>query len=126
MRRVVFSAFIFLLMLIFCIQTLMSIEKVYVELTNQIEEIEYSIKEEKYEQAAEKANIFHKTWHNHEETLVLIIRHQPLDNITVSTAKMISFVENGENAQALAELNSMKTVLYHLFEAEIPYVYNIF
>lgn len=113
-------------MLIFSLYSLSNIEKIYTELSNQIEEIEYHLEKEDYEKATEEAKTFFNMWHIREKTLVRIIRHHAIDEVTASTSRMLTLVENEEKAHALVELNSIKIILYQVYEEEIPYLHNIF
>ena len=76
------------------------------------------------EKALELSNSLNDYWHEYERVVTMIIHDDSLAELNISMAKITPFVSN-ENAELIAELQSIYHQIDQIYEEEFPCWYNI-
>ena len=125
MKRVNMAGIIFVLILLVCCYTLISVKFATEKLTDLISQIEYSVLENNHKEVVQLAEEFSDTWDDYEEKLIMVIRQNNLDEITMSIVKMKSYLGTKTYPQAISEIHKIKVLLHHIYEDELPLLHNI-
>ncbi len=125
MKRVVLAAVLLFLLIGFNLFCLFSVKKIKTEATEKLNSIYSSILDGNTEKTALECENFKEYWLAKHHILCLIVRHDLIDQITISVAGFVplaNFEEPGELASEIFECNIL---LEEIFDSEIPYLRNI-
>lgn len=76
------------------------------------------------QKALEMSNELNEFWHKYEKKVTMIIHDDSLAELNISIAKITPFIAN-ENAELIAEFQSIYHQLDQIYEEEFPSWYNI-
>lgn len=126
MKRVVFAAVLIVVLLSFNTFCLFTIGKIKNEATGKLDELyEHAFSENSGKIAAE-CKEFTEYWLSEHHTLCLIVRHDLLDQVTISVSRFVPLAKFGENGELSAEILRSKILIEEIWDSERPLLRNIF
>ncbi|MCL2337382.1 MAG: DUF4363 family protein [Firmicutes bacterium] len=88
------------------------------QMADSINRLEAQLLNNEWGQAESTAGEISGAWEQHKQWWPVFIDHQEIDNIDMTLARTVKFVENKARAQAIAELAVLKVLLKHVPEKE--------
>ena len=79
-----------------------------------------STAEQEVEQALSTLKLAQEDWREDEIYFSRLLRHRELDSITVSLDSLPAYLEYGDLASFFAMTSQAKSMIYHIWEAELP------
>ncbi|MBR2639036.1 MAG: DUF4363 family protein [Oscillospiraceae bacterium] len=125
MKRVVLAAVLLFLLVCFNSFCLFSIKKIKTEATEKLDSIYLSLSENDFEKTASECENFTEFWLSKHHVLCLLVRHDLIDQITISVAGFVPLATFGEKGELASEIFECKTLLEEIFDSEIPYLRNV-
>jgi len=92
----------------------------------EIEKLEKSVKQNKWEEAEKQLNEIQKKWSKTERWMTTLIDHQEIDNIKLTLARLSQYIHGRENTDFMAESASLKLLIHHIYSKERISWQNIF
>ena len=126
MKRVVFAAVLIVVLISFNTFCLFTIGKIKNEATIKLEELYEHAFSENAEKIAEECEKFTEYWLSEHHTLCLIVRHDLLDQVTVSVSRFVPLAKFGETGELSAEILRSKILIEEIWDSERPLLRNIF
>ena len=126
MKRVVFAAVLIVVLLSFNTFCLFTIGKIKNEATIKLEELYEHAFSENAEKIAEECEKFTEYWLSEHHTLCLIVRHDLLDQVTISVSRFVPLAKFGETGELSAEILRSKILIEEIWDSERPLLRNIF
>ena len=126
MKRVVFAAVLIVVLLSFNTFCLFTIGKIKNEATIKLEELYEHAFSENAEKIAEECEKFTEYWLSEHHTLCLIVRHDLLDQVTVSVSRFVPLAKFGETGELSTEILRSKILIEEIWDSERPLLRNIF
>ncbi len=125
MKRIITAAALLCIIVIYSVYTLFELKSKNNELKSMIHEIQSVYESGDTERALYLSNELNNYWHKYEKSVTLIIKDEALSNLNISIAKITPFISN-ENAELVAEIQSVYHQIDQIYEEEFPSWYNIF
>lgn len=126
MKRVVFAAALLVLLISFNFFCLFSVEKIKNETTEKLGELYLCVKGENPLKTASECEKFTEYWLSRHHILCLIVRHDLLDQITISVSRLVPLSEFGETGELASEINRCRFLIEEIWDSERPLFRNIF
>ncbi len=126
MKRVVFAAVLIVVLLSFNAFCLFTIGKIKNEATIKLEELYEHTCFESPDKLAAKCEKFTEYWLSEHHTLCLIVRHDLLDQVTISVSRFVPLAKFGETGELSAEILRSKILIEEIWDSERPLLRNIF
>ena len=126
MKRVVFAAVLIVVLLSFNTFCLFTIGKIKNEATGKLEELYEHACFESPDKLAAKCEEFTEYWLSEHHTLCLIVRHDLLDQVTISVSRFVPLAKFGETGELSAEILRSKILIEEIWDSERPLLRNIF
>ena len=126
MKRVVFAAVLIVVLLSFNTFCLFTIGKIKNEATEKLEELYEHACFESPDKLAAKCEKFTEYWLSEHHTLCLIVRHDLLDQVTISVSRFVPLAKFGETGELSAEILRSKILIEEIWDSERPLLRNIF
>lgn len=124
MIRVKIAFTLIILIIIYSVSTLFILNSQNDKLKARIENIQQTYESGDVQGALELSNELNDFWHNYEKKVTMIIHDDALAPLNVSIAKITPFISN-ENAELIAEIQSIYHQIDQIYEEEFPSWYNI-
>lgn len=96
------------------------------DLTRQIELVSATIRQQKWETAAQHSAKLEKLWEQEAKWWPVFLDHQEMDNIEFSLARVKEYVVNQDDALSLGQLSELKLMIEHIPRKEAVCLENIF
>ena len=125
MKRVVFAAALLFLLICFNFFCLFSVKKIKNEATEKLDSIEFYALAEDFEKTALECENFTEYWLSEHHVLCLLVRHDLIDQITISVSSFVPLAMFGKSGELVAEIFECRTLFEEIFDSEIPYLRNI-
>lgn len=125
MKRVVFAGILLFALICFNFFCLFSVSKIKDEATGKLDFIYSSLLEKDTAKTASECEKFTDYWLSKHHVLCLIVRHDLIDQITISVSSFVPLAKFGENSELASEIAECKILLEEIFDSEIPYLRNI-
>ena len=125
MKRVVFAAALMLILIAFNFFCLFTIGRIKNEATEKLDDLYKNIDSGNNERIAEECENFTEFWLSKHHVLCLLVRHDLIDQITISVAGFVPLATFGEKGELASEIFECKTLLEEIFDSEIPYLRNV-
>ncbi len=74
--------------------------------------------------AIEKASEFLKKWENLEQYMIMMVRHNMIDEITIRSSKLTTYAKYSNRGEFISEVKAIKTLLKHISDDEKPLLHN--
>ena len=126
MKRVVFSVILLFALIGFNFFCLFSVKKIKNEATEKLDSIEFYALAEDFEKTASECENFTEYWLSEHHTLCLIVRHDLLDQVTISVSRFVPLAKFGETGELSAEILRSKILIEEIWDSERPLLRNIF
>lgn len=124
MRRVKIAVTLICLIVIYATYSLFVLKDQNDLLKSRIEEIQRIYESGDVEGALALSNELNDFWHEYERKVTMIINDDALSSLNISIAKITPFISN-ENAELIAEIQSIYHQIDQIYEEEFPSWYNI-
>ena len=126
MKRVVFAAVLIVVLLSFNTFCLFTIGKIKNEAAGKLEELYEHACFESPDKLAAECEKFTEYWLSEHHTLCLIVRHDLLDQVTISVSRFVPLAKFGETGELSAEILRSKILIEEIWDSERPLLRNIF
>ena len=126
MKRVIFAFALLFTVVVFNLFCVKIIRDIKTEFGEKLDRIEACVIEETSEKTAQECQNFTEFWLEKEEVLCRIVRHEPLEEITVAAARLCPLAEFEEYGELSAEILRCRILMDEIYEAERPLFRNIF
>lgn len=124
MRRVKIAVTLICLIIIYATCSLFILKRQNDLLKSRVEEIQRVFESGDVEGALILSNELNDFWHKYEKKVTMLIHDDELTNLNISIAKITPFISN-ENAELIAEIQSIYHQIDQIYEEEFPSWYNI-
>lgn len=124
MRRVKIAVTLLCIIVIYATASLFILEDQNSRLKSRIETIQQVYESGDTEGALILSNELNVYWHKYERNVTMIIHDDALSSLNISIAKITPFISN-ENAELIAEIQSIYHQIDQIYEEEFPAWYNI-
>ena len=126
MKRFGFALTLFIVLIFLNIFCLFAIKNITAEAIEKLDSIYEKLDKNDIEEIAEECKKFDEFWSKKHTALSLIVRHDFLDQTTVSVSKFIPFITFGEYGDLASEISLCKSILEQIWDSEKPLFRNIF
>lgn len=126
MKRVVFAAVLIVVLLGFNAFCLFTIGRIKNESTEKLDKLYEHVASGSNEKIAEECESFTKYWLSEHHVLCLIVRHDLLDQVTISVSRFVPLAKYGEKGELSAEILRSKILIEEIWDTERPLLRNIF
>ena len=126
MKRVVFAAVLIVVLLSFNTFCLLTIEKIKNEATEKLDELYEHAYSGNVNEITAECEEFTEYWLSEHHTLCLIVRHDLLDQVTISVSRFVPLAKFGENGELSAEILRSRILIEEIWDSERPLFRNIF
>jgi len=96
------------------------------EISVEVAKLEQTIKNKKWDEAAELIKTIHKNWSSIEERWDIIVDHREMDEIDLALTRAMKFIEAESFDLALAEVAVIQHMVLHIAKKESLRILNIF
>lgn len=124
MRRVKIAALLIAMIMVYSICSLLILNKQNDMLKERVMNVQQVYESGDTQKALEMSNELNEFWHKYEKKVTMIIHDDSLAELNISIAKITPFIAN-ENAELIAEFQSIYHQLDQIYEEEFPSWYNI-
>ncbi|MCM1523520.1 MAG: DUF4363 family protein [Ruminococcus sp.] len=124
MIRVKIAVTLIALILIYSVSSLFLLGSENGKLKSRIELIQQTYESGDTDGALKLSNELNDYWHIYEKKVTMIIHDDALAPLNISVAKITPFISN-ENAELIAEIQSIYHQIDQIYEEEFPSWYNI-
>ncbi|MBS4784589.1 MAG: DUF4363 family protein [Clostridiales bacterium] len=118
MKRFAICTVLFPLLLALGALCMSELTHVKEDVLSSVDELYQAVESGDTAQAGELAEEFQQHWENTEHHIMAFVRHGELDEITMSVAKLPALIEYEETASVLAELDTIRRVITHIWDSE--------
>ena len=125
MKRFFVAGALLFLLICFNFFCLFSVKKIKNEATEKLDSIYLSILEDDFEKTALECENFTEYWLSKHHVLCLLVRHDFIDQITISVSTFIPLSKFDETSDLVSEIFECKTLFDEIWDSEIPYLRNI-
>ena len=126
MSRLVIALIIFSILLTVSISSVIYISKSEEKLESNLNEIINTLSKNDFDRAHILSQEFEKDWDSIEPLIIMLIRHNSVDEITRHVSRLIAYCDNDCKADAVAEAQLIKVILRHMSDDEKPKLHNFF
>ncbi len=126
MSRLIIALVIFSTLLTVSITSVIYISKSEEKLESSLSEIIDTLSREDFDNAHALSLQFEKDWDAIEPFIIMLIRHNSVDEITRHIPRLTAYCDNDLKADALAEAQLIKAILRHMSDDEKPKLHNFF
>ena len=126
MKRVIFAAILLFAVICFNIFCINKITEIKTDLTNRLDALYSSVTVGESEKSALECEKFTEYWLSKHHILCRIVRHEPLEQVTIAVSAFKPLAEFGEKAELAAEILRCKILVEEIWDAERPIFRNIF
>ncbi|MBQ7783967.1 MAG: DUF4363 family protein [Oscillospiraceae bacterium] len=124
MKRLKISAVLLIIIMLYSTGSLFILKNQNDKLKERVQLVQSAYEEGDTKKALELSNSLNDYWHEYERLVTMIVRDEALSTLNISMAKITPFVSN-ENAELIAELQSIYHQIDQIYEEEFPCWYNI-
>lgn len=124
MKRVIISAVMMFVILLWSAAGCYVVNRVSANLRNDIRYIQNIYESGNTEQALLLSNELNKKWHGYELILSLMVHDDKISSLNFSIARITPLISN-ENDELIAEIQSIYHQLERIRQSELPYWYNV-
>ena len=125
MKRVIFAASLLLALICFNFFCLFSVMKIEDKITGRLDKIHSSLMEGDPAKTAEECENFTEFWLSEHHVLCLIVRHDLIDQITISVSSFVPLAKFENFGELASEIAECKILIEEIRDSEIPYIRNI-
>ena len=125
MKRVIFAAVLLLALIGFNFFCLFSVAEIKGEATAKLDRLYSSILENDSSKTASECEKFTDYWLSEHHVLCLMVRHDLIDQITISVSSFVPLAKFGEKSELACEITVCKILFEEILDSEIPYLRNI-
>ncbi len=125
MKRVILAGILLFLLICFNLFCLLIVNKIKNETTEKLDAIYLSVLEDDLKKAASECKKFTEYWLSKHHILCLIVRHDLIDQITISVAGFVPLANFNEKGELASEIYECKILLEEILDSEIPYLRNV-
>lgn len=125
MRTITTVTICFVLLIVLSLGSYRLIESTSNTLSTQLEKVENSINQQKWERAKQEMNLTQATWDKTKNWWTILLDHQEIDNIDVSINRLGKYVDLRRNALSLGEVSALKLYVGHIADTEVFNLKNI-
>lgn len=126
MKRLITCIVIFLGIIGICTWGTLSLRHHSHSLTQTLQAAHDAASEDRMEEALRLTEDFLSDWEEAEQLFIYILRHEQMDEVTFSSARLLPFLRQGDSAEFCAEVSEIIRALEHLWETEKPSLENFF
>lgn len=126
MKKFIFSIIALLIIIASGLITIKFFKTSSEQITESIERTSAMVTENNWESAKTHIDNIEKKWDKTEKTWALLTDHIEIDNIELSMKKSKQYIESNSGPLALAELESLKFMVKHIYSKELINMKNIF
>ena len=126
MKRFGFALTLFIFLIFFNFFCLFVIKNITAEAIEKLDSIYENLDDQNIEEIAEECEKFDEFWSKKHTVLSLVVRHDFLDQTTVSVSKFIPFITFGEYGELASEISLCKSIIEQIWDSEKPLLRNIF
>ena len=126
MKRVVFAAVLIVVLLGFNAFCLFTIGKIKSEASEKLERLYEHASSESTDKIATECEKFTEYWLSEHHILCLIVRHDLLDQVTISVSRFVPLAKFGEMGELSSEILRSKFLIEEIWDSERPLLRNIF
>ena len=125
MKRVVFAASLLLALICFNFFCLFSVSNIKEKTTEKLDGIHAALLTGDADKTALECEKFTKFWLSEHHILCLIVRHDLIDQITLSVSSFVSLAKFENFGDLASEIAECKLLIEEIWDSEIPYLRNI-
>ncbi len=126
MKRVWIAIFLIVGMIWGCIASQHYLDKITIQLADQIYRADQLAQEDDMEGGAQLVYDSYREWKSHENTIGAIIRHQEMDEIERLYLRALQNANNKDKNEYIVESKELQGLLLHLADMEKPKIKNLF
>ena len=120
MKRFVISSIIMVVILVFVICWLSVLASYKEKLLTITKEASQAALDKNVELATVKYDELKKTWDEQEDILIVFVRHEHVDQISVGVAKLSSILTGDNLSEFISECSVIEEAAEHMWRSELP------
>ncbi len=124
MKRVKIAVWLIICIIVISVSSLFVLNYCNNSLKDKILQIQQVYESGDVQGALELSNNLNDYWHKYEKVVTMIVHDDSLSNLNISIAKITPFISN-ENAELIAEIQSIYHQIDQIYEEEFPSLYSI-
>ncbi len=124
MKRFVTTIVIFVILIILSFFSLAFVVKNETVLEKYLTEMIFLAEQNDMTGALEKSLEFSEKWEKVEPYMIMMVRHNSIDEITIRSSKIASYAKYGNRSDFISEASAIKKLLEHISEDEKPLLHN--
>ena len=125
MKRFCFALILFIFLIFFNFFCLCVIKNITTEAIGKLDFIYENLCGNNIEKSAEECEKLKELWSKKHTVLSLVVRHDMLDQATVSVSKFIPLITFGEYGELASEIKLCRSILEEILDSEKPLLRNI-
>ena len=126
MKRLSLCFAILLVIFISCFAGFLTVTRCGQQFDQALQQLESQVYSLSLQQLSDRSAQLFTNWQTAEKAMVRFVRHNSLDEVTGSMARLEKLALYGDLASFSAELDRIRTLLRHVCEGETPSFRNIF
>lgn len=126
MKKLLLSLFVLFIIILSGVLIIRFFKSSSSEISENIERTSTLVTQGNWDDAKTSIEKIEKEWDMTEKSWTLLTDHIEIDNIELSMKKSKEYIETKTPAEALAELESLKFMVQHIYTKELPNLKNIF
>ncbi len=126
MSRFIIAIIIFLLVVAGSVGSVLYVCETEKKLQTHLDSIIDAVYHDDMQLAEELSLDFVEKWDLAEPFFITLIRHHNVDEITKYSSRLTTYCKYDHKAEAVAEVNMIKTILKHMSDDEKPKLHNLF
>lgn len=126
MKRLSLCFAILLVIFINCFAGFLTVTRCGQQFDQALQQLESQVYSLSLQQLSDRSAQLFSSWQTAEKAMVRFVRHNSLDEVTGSMARLEKLALYGDLASFSAELDRIRTLLRHVCEGETPSFRNIF
>ncbi len=124
MKRFITAIVIFIVMILVSCLSLNFVVENSAKLEKELDEMIKLAEEGNMDGALKKAAEFSEEWERCEPYMIMMIRHNSIDEITIRSSKLKSYAKYGNQGDFISEASAIRMLLKHISEDEKPLLHN--
>ena len=125
MKRVIFAASLLFALICFNSFCLFSVANIKEKTTGKLDDIYAALLTEDSSKTALECENFKEFWLSEHHVLCIIVRHDLIDQITLSVSSFVPLAKFENFGDLASEISECKILIEEIWDSEIPYIRNI-
>lgn len=126
MKRVVFAVVLLIFLIGFNSFCLSAVSDINERVSDKLDSLQKTIENESNEQILTECEDFTEYWLSEHHILCMIVRHELLDQTTISVSRFVPLAKYDEKGELASEINRCKLLMEEIWDSERPVPRNIF